>query len=68
MARSVLITGAGGRMIYFASDSIFDGRKGKYVEEDLPEPLHFYGQTKVQGEKSFSRAVTTGSSSGGMKG
>lgn len=46
-----LCAGAGVRMIYFSSDSIFDGRKGNYVEEDLPEPLHFYGQTKVQGEK-----------------
>jgi len=46
-----LCAGVSGRMIYFSSDSIFDGRKGKYVEENLPEPLHFYGQTKVQGER-----------------
>lgn len=46
-----LCAGAGVRMIYFSSDSIFDGRKGKYVEEDPPAPLHFYGKTKVQGEK-----------------
>ena len=46
-----LCAGAGVRMIYFSSDSIFDGRKGKYLEEDPPAPLHFYGKTKVQGEK-----------------
>jgi dTDP-4-dehydrorhamnose reductase len=46
-----LCAGARARMIYFSSDSIFDGRKGKYVEEDPPAPLHFYGKTKVQGEK-----------------
>ncbi len=46
-----LCAGAGVRMIYFSSDSVFDGRKGKYVEEDPPEPLHFYGKTKVQGER-----------------
>jgi len=39
------------RLIYFSSDSIFNGRKGGYVEEDIPEPLHFYGRTKVEGEK-----------------
>ena len=50
-----LCAGVGGRMIYFSSDSIFDGRKGKYVEEDLPEPLHFYGHTKVQGEKTVQQ-------------
>jgi len=39
------------RLIYFSSDSIFNGRKGRYVEEDIAEPLHFYGRTKVAGEK-----------------
>ena len=39
------------RLIYFSSDSIFDGQKGRYVEEDIPEPLNFYGRTKVAGEK-----------------
>jgi len=39
------------RLIYFSSDSIFNGQKGRYVEEDIPEPLNFYGRTKVAGEK-----------------
>ncbi len=39
------------RLIYFSSDSIFNGQKGGYVEEDIPEPLNFYGRTKVAGEK-----------------
>ena len=46
-----LCAAAGVRLIYFSSDSVFDGRKGEYVEEDPPEPLHFYGRTKVQGER-----------------
>jgi dTDP-4-dehydrorhamnose reductase len=46
-----LCAATGVRMLYFSSDSIFDGRKGKYVEEDPPSPLHFYGKTKVRGEK-----------------
>lgn len=46
-----LCAGAGVRMIYFSSDSIFDGLKGQYIEEDAPAPLHHYGQTKVQGER-----------------
>ena len=39
------------RLIYFSSDSIFNGQKGGYVEEDIPKPLNFYGRTKVEGEK-----------------
>lgn len=34
------------KMIQFSSDSVFDGRKGNYVEEDEPQPLHYYGMTK----------------------
>jgi dTDP-4-dehydrorhamnose reductase len=46
-----MCSATGTRMLYFSSDSIFDGGKGKYVEEDPPAPLHFYGKTKVRGEK-----------------
>jgi len=42
------------RLIYFSSDSVFDGTKSAYVEEDSPSPLHYYGETKVQGEHIIS--------------
>ena len=38
--------------IYFSSDAIFDGEQDRYVEEALPAPLNFYGQTKAEAEKA----------------
>lgn len=38
------------KMIHFSSDSVFDGERGGYAEDDAPAPLHFYGRTKVEGE------------------
>ena len=37
--------------IFFSTDLIFDGRKGNYAETDAPNPLHFYGETKVAAEE-----------------
>jgi len=45
------------KLIYFSSDSVFDGRKGDYVEDDIPSPLHYYGKTKVKGEKIVSSTL-----------
>ncbi|MFQ6016463.1 MAG: SDR family oxidoreductase [Anaerolineae bacterium] len=41
----------GSRLIYVSTDLIFDGRKGLYSEEDDPNPLSYYGRTKLEGEK-----------------
>jgi dTDP-4-dehydrorhamnose reductase len=46
-----LCANASARLIYFSSDSVFNGKKGRYVEDDPPDPLHFYGRTKVEGEQ-----------------
>jgi dTDP-4-dehydrorhamnose reductase len=40
------------QFIFFSTDLVFDGRKGNYVEADLPNPLHIYGETKVLAEQS----------------
>jgi dTDP-4-dehydrorhamnose reductase len=37
--------------VFFSTDLIFDGRKGNYTETDLPNPLHFYGETKTAAEQ-----------------
>ena len=44
-------------MIHFSSDSVFDGKKGSYIEEDKPLPLHYYGKTKVAGEQIVSEGL-----------
>jgi dTDP-4-dehydrorhamnose reductase len=36
--------------IYISTDFVFDGEKGDYREEDNPNPLNWYGFTKVQAE------------------
>jgi dTDP-4-dehydrorhamnose reductase len=39
-------------MIYMSTDFVFDGEKsGEYTEEDSTNPINWYGQTKLWGEK-----------------
>lgn len=37
--------------IHLSTDFIFDGENGPYTEEDTPNPLSFYGQSKWDAEK-----------------
>jgi len=37
-------------MIYMSTEYVFDGTKGNYKETDYPNPLQFYGLTKLLGE------------------
>jgi len=47
----------GARLIYMSTDYVFDGTKQTpYVEDDAPNPLSWYGQTKLEGER-VSRAA-----------
>lgn len=39
------------RFIYCSTDTVFDGVKGMYTEEDIPVPLNYYAKTKVQAEQ-----------------
>lgn len=42
---------AGAKMVYVSTDYVFDGARGKYAEEDAPNPINFYGETKLAAEK-----------------
>lgn len=46
----------GARFIHFSSDLVFAGRKPMQVEDDLPEPLSLYGQTKAESERRVLEA------------
>ena len=46
----------GARIIHISTDYIFDGNKGSaYVEDDKPNPLSVYGQSKLVGEQELKR-------------
>jgi len=39
------------KMVYISTDYVFDGEKSLYTEEDAPNPIDFYGLTKLEGER-----------------
>lgn len=43
------------KLVYISTDSVFNGEKGMYVEDDLTHPLNVYASTKLEGEKKVSR-------------
>ncbi|MBW2407122.1 MAG: dTDP-4-dehydrorhamnose reductase [Deltaproteobacteria bacterium] len=48
----------GARLIHISTDYVFDGRKKvpePYVETDEPNPISYYGITKLKGEEAVKR-------------
>lgn len=41
-------------LVYVSTDYVFDGQTGHYREEDTPNPLNAYGQSKLLGEQMVS--------------
>ena len=41
----------GAFLVYVSTDYVFSGDKGMYKEEDEPNPMDYYGYTKLLGEK-----------------
>ncbi|BDC17386.1 NAD(P)-dependent oxidoreductase [Acidianus sp. HS-5] len=37
-------------IIHVSTDYVFDGQKGNYREEDIPNPINYYGLSKLLGE------------------
>lgn len=42
----------GARLLQISTDAVFDGQRGHYREEDEPNPLSVYAQTKLEGEQA----------------
>jgi dTDP-4-dehydrorhamnose reductase len=38
-------------LVHLSTDFIFDGKQGPYLEDALPNPLSYYGQSKWEAEK-----------------
>jgi len=48
----------GGRFLQLSTDFVFDGSKTRpYVEDDKPNPLGVYGQSKLEGERAVLDAL-----------
>lgn len=49
----------GKKILYVSTDFVFDGKKSVtdgYIENDQPNPINWYGQTKYQAEKIVQKA------------
>jgi dTDP-4-dehydrorhamnose reductase len=44
-------------LIHISTDFIFDGEKGNYTEEDTPNPLSYYGETKLLSEQLLQKST-----------
>jgi len=49
---------AGSILVHFSTDCVFDGRRGSYIESDLPTAEDLYGKTKYLGEVYYSNCIT----------
>jgi len=46
------------QMVHISTDCVFDGSKGRYMEEDLPNATDLYGKSKHMGEVDYGNTVT----------
>lgn len=42
------------KIVHYSTDYVFDGKKNSlYIEKDIPNPLNYYGKTKLEGEEKI---------------
>lgn len=42
------------KIVHFSTDYVFDGKSGPYTEEDTPNPISFYGRSKLASENALT--------------
>jgi len=48
----------GGILLYISTDYVFDGKKKKpYTEDDQPNPINVYGNSKLEGERAVQEVL-----------
>lgn len=43
------------KLIYISTDSVYDGIKGNFSEDDAVNPLNYYGLSKLEGEREIEK-------------
>jgi FlaA1/EpsC-like NDP-sugar epimerase len=57
--RNMVRAAAGRRFVHISTDYVFDGVEGNYSEDDLPNPVNFYGASKLAAEMIVSEHSNT---------
>jgi dTDP-4-dehydrorhamnose reductase len=57
---AALCAESGARMTICSTDTVFDGRRGLYVENDPPSPINHYARTKVEAEEAVRSMLEWG--------
>ena len=47
----------GARLVQVSTDSVFDGNRGMYSEDDIPSPVNVYANSKLEGERVVREAL-----------
>lgn len=50
---------SGARLLHVSTDAVFDGLRGDYAEDDIPNPIGVYSRTKFEGELAVAEADPT---------
>jgi len=45
--------------VYVSTDYVFDGKKGKYSEDDSTNPLGYYGKSKLKAEEALNKLASS---------
>ena len=49
----------GTRFVYISTEYVFDGQRGNYREDDIPNPVNYYALTKLLGELAVRQHPNT---------
>lgn len=55
-ALAAACAGAGVGLVHISTDSVFDGRRGNYAEDDETGPVNVYARSKLDGERAVRDA------------
>lgn len=53
---ATIVARGGARLVHVSTDSVFDGLRGDYTEQDTPNPLNVYARTKLASERAVADA------------